>query len=84
MTRSRISLTLALALVLSVAVVPRERTAAQQKPGTPEALLGSALHQEEAEGNLEAAIAIYKKLMSEQGIDHALAAKAQLHIGLCY
>ena len=84
MTRSRISLTLALALVLSVAVVPRERTAAQQKPGAPEALLGSALHQEEAEGNLEAAIAIYKKLISEKGVDRALAAKAHLHIGLCY
>ena len=84
MTRNRISLTLALALVLSVAGVPREHTAAQQKPSTPEALLGSALHQEEAEGNVEAAIAIYKKLISEKGVDRALAAKAQLHIGLCY
>jgi len=84
MTHHRISLTLALALALSTAGVLRDRAVAQQEPGTPEALLGSALHQEEAEGNLEAAIALYKKLISEHGADRALAARAQLHIGLCH
>jgi len=56
-----------------------------QQKGTPgEALLGAALHQEEVEGNLEAAIASYKKFLASRPADRALAAKAQFHIGLCY
>ncbi len=84
MTHHRMSLTLVLALAVGTSVILRDRAAAQQGPGTPEALLGAALHQEEAEGNLEAAIALYKKLISEHGADRALAARAQLHIGLCH
>ena len=84
MTHHRMSLTLVLALAVGTAGLLRDRAAAQQGPGTPEALLGSALHQEEAEGNLEAAIALYKKVISEHGADRALAARAQLHIGLCH
>ncbi|MBP1768695.1 MAG: translocation protein TolB [Candidatus Aminicenantes bacterium] len=42
-----------------------------------------ALAKETAEGNLEEAIALYQKVV-ETGEDEALAAQAQLHIGMCY
>src|SRR5262245_11157256 len=54
------------------------------KSNAAEALLGAAIHQEEAEGNLEAAIASYKKFISQYGNIRPLAAKAQLHLGLAY
>jgi Tol biopolymer transport system component len=46
-------------------------------------LFQKALAKEKAEGNLEEAIAIYQKVV-EKGEDEALAAQAQLHIGMCY
>lgn len=57
---------------------------AQQRATTPEALFGAAIHQEEAEGNLEAAIATYKQFLARHASNRPLAAKAQLHLGLCY
>jgi len=46
-------------------------------------LFQKALAKERAEGNLEEAIALYKKVIAESK-DDALAAKAQLRIGFCY
>ena len=69
---------LALSIVLSV-----PNTAAQ-KSQSADVLFGAALHQEEVEGNLEAAIASYKKLLVEFPGNRLLAAQAQLHIGMCY
>ncbi len=78
MTRKQLafSLTLILATPL-LAALP-------QKANTAEILLGAALHQEEVEGNLEAAIATYEKILTEHSAKRALAARAQLHIGICY
>ena len=78
MTRKQLafSLTLILATPLLAALPQKEKTA--------EILLGAALHQEEVEGNLEAAIATYEKILSEHSAKRALAARAQLHIGICY
>src|SRR6266545_570427 len=70
----RILITVALSTILLAA----------QKKASPEALLGAAIHQEEAEGNLEAAIAGYKKILAQYGANHALAAKAQFRLGACY
>jgi Tol biopolymer transport system component len=42
-----------------------------------------ALAKEKAEGNLEEAIALYQRVV-EKGEDEALAAQAQLRIGMCY
>ncbi|GAH84167.1 unnamed protein product, partial [marine sediment metagenome] len=42
-----------------------------------------ALAKERGEGNLEEAIALYKKVVAETK-DESLAAKAQLRIGICY
>jgi Tol biopolymer transport system component len=60
------------------------QAAAQQKTSTPEALLGAAIHQEEAEGNLEAAIAGYKNFLAQHGSRRALAAQALVRMGRCY
>ena len=46
-------------------------------------LFQKALAKERAEGNLEEAITLYKKVIAESK-DDALAAKAQLRIGFCY
>ncbi len=43
-----------------------------------------ALYLEEAQGDLQKAIDIYKKILAEHPGDREVAAKAQLHIGLCY
>ncbi len=64
-------------------------TAVAQKPAASksqaaETALGAAIHQEEAEGNLEAAIASYKKFLAQYGNNRPLAAKAQYHLGLAY
>ncbi len=46
-------------------------------------LFQKALAKERGEGNLEEAIALYKKVVKEAS-DESLAAKAQLRIGICY
>ena len=58
--------------------------AAQQRSSTPEALLGRAIHQEDAEGDLEAAIATYKEFLAQHGDNRPLAAKAQFRLGTSY
>src|SRR5215467_9948809 len=57
---------------------------AGQKQSRPEALLGAAIHQEDAEGNLESAIASYKKFLAQYANNRPLAAEAQYHLGLAY
>ena len=49
-----------------------------------EARMGAAQHQEQVEGNFEAAIAGYKKVLAEAGRNRAVAAKALLQMGQCY
>lgn len=71
-----------IALALAV-VLPPPDTAAQ-KSQSADVLLGAALHQEEVEGNLEAAIETYKKLLAEYPDNRPLAAQAQFRIGMCY
>jgi len=71
-----------IALALSIVLSPPDTAA--QKSQSADVLLGAALHQEEVEGNLEAAIETYKKLLAEFPGNRPLAAQAQLHVGLCY
>lgn len=47
-------------------------------------LYEQALYTEEAEGDLEGAIALYRRILDQFSEDREIAAKAQLHIGLCY
>jgi len=70
------------ALVLAVSLLPADQTA--QKSQSAEVLLGAALHQEEVEGNLEAAIKIYQKLAADFPGNRPLAAQAHFRIGMCY
>jgi Tol biopolymer transport system component len=49
-----------------------------------EVLLGAALHQEEVEGNLEAAIETYKKVLADHPDNRPVAARALLQMGRCY
>ncbi len=50
----------------------------------PGVMLRSAIQKEEVEGDLQGAIDIYKKIVSKFSANKAIAAKAQLRIGLCY
>jgi Tol biopolymer transport system component len=72
-------LTVALALACGGAAA-----ALQQKATTPDAILGEALHQEEAAGNLEAAIDGYKKVIGDKSAGRQLVATALLHMGMSY
>ncbi len=69
-------------LVLAVSLLSAGQTA--QKSQSADVLLGAALHQEEVEGNLEAAIKIYKKLLVDFPGNRPLAAQAHFRIGMCY
>ena len=55
-----------------------------QGPQTPEALLGAAIHQDDAEGNLEAAIEGYKTFLAQHGDNRPLAVQALLRMGQAY
>lgn len=70
------------AVVLAGALLPANPPTQQDR--SAETILGSALHQEEVEGNLEAAIQTYKKLLADYPGNRPLAAKALLQMGQCY
>ena len=55
-----------------------------QGPQTPDALLGAAIHQDDAEGNLDAAIEGYKKFLEQYGDNRPLAVQALLRMGQAY
>ena len=51
---------------------------------TASELLQEGLTKETAEGDLQAAIVIYEKIVAQHADDASVAADAQLHIGMCY
>ena len=55
-----------------------------QGPQTPEALLGAAIHQDDAEGNLAAAIEGYQTFLAQYGDNRPLAVQALLRMGQAY
>lgn len=52
-------------IALALSIVLSSPDTAAQKSQSADVLLGAALHQEEVEGNIEAAIKTYKKLLAE-------------------
>jgi tetratricopeptide (TPR) repeat protein len=70
-----VALTAAALLILSASVLHSQ---------SAQDLYQKALSQEKTQGNLEQAIAIYKKVIAGAGAGRALAARAQYYIGLCY
>ena len=63
-------------LFISHATSFQEKTAGQ--------LFEKALYMEEAQGDLQKAIDLYQKIVKQFPKNREVAAKAQLHIGLCY
>ena len=51
---------------------------------SPSQLFQQGLLKENGEGDLEAAVTIYEKIVADATADRSLRAKAQLHIGMCY
>lgn len=51
---------------------------------TSEEIFEKALYIEEAQGDLQKAIQLYEQILKQFPEDRQIAAKAQLHIGLCY
>ncbi|UCC38989.1 MAG: PD40 domain-containing protein [Candidatus Aminicenantes bacterium] len=49
-----------------------------------EELYQSGLYKEEVNGDLQGAIDLYKQIIANHGSNHAIAAKAQLRIGICF
>ena len=72
-----------LLVMLALAAVAGARSAAAQEREA-EVALQQALHVEQVEGNLERAIQLYRELVENHSAVREVAAKAQLHIGLCY
>jgi tetratricopeptide (TPR) repeat protein len=72
------TISLALGAILLAAHTPAQRAQ------SAEAQLGHALHQEEVEGNLEAAVAMYKKILADFPDSRPVAARALLQMGRCY
>ncbi len=68
-------------VVLALALVGAASAYAQE---TAEEIYQAGLYQEEVQGDLERAIAMYGRILDEFPESRAVGAKAQLHIGLCY
>jgi len=51
---------------------------------TPAQLYQQALLKENGEGDLNAALEIYTKIVGNETAERSLRAKAQFHVGLCY
>ena len=51
---------------------------------TAEELFEKAVYMEEAQGDLQKAIVLYEQILKQFPENREIAAKAQLHIGLCY
>jgi Tol biopolymer transport system component len=66
-------------LILAASVI-----AAQQAGETPEVLLEHAIQIETVDGDLSAAIDLYKRIETDSASSRAVVARALLHLGECY
>jgi Tol biopolymer transport system component len=73
-----------LATIIVATLILAAADFAVQESQSADVLFGKALHQEEVEGDYEAAIKTYEKLLSEFPDNRPLAAKAQFRIGVCF
>ncbi len=72
-----ISFILFMGALVSIAGIPRQ----SEDPGV---LLRAAIEKEEVDGDLQAAIDLYKQIVAKYGDSRAVAAKALLRLGGCY
>ena len=80
MKTTRSILILALVVALGI-LVPGRAAVPQQTAGE---LFEKAIYVEEGQGDLQKAIALYQDIVKRFPDNREVAAKAQLHIGLCY
>jgi Tol biopolymer transport system component len=59
-------------------------TASARQSEDPAVLLRAAIEKEEVDGDLQGAIAVYKQIVDRHSGRAAVAAKAQLRIGICF
>jgi Tol biopolymer transport system component len=71
-------------LVFAALIVAAAFVAAGTIQQSAEQLYQSGLYKEDVEGKLEEAIAVYQEIIKKYSGEREIAAKAQLHIGLCY
>jgi tetratricopeptide (TPR) repeat protein len=71
----------ALAVALAVAALHHARSA---EPASPSELLEKGIYSQETKGDLDAAIALYQRVVAEAKDANALAAQAQYRLGVCY
>ena len=84
MTNRRFRTLLMLVGVLVIGAVSIGFAVGGQQAASAEALLGRAQHQQEVEGNVNAAIATYKQVIAHPKATRALVARALLLMGACY
>jgi Tol biopolymer transport system component len=70
-----------LIVILGAMLSPADSYHQTDDPGV---LLRAAMEKEAVEGDLQGAIDLYKQIVAKYEDHRAIAAKAQLHIGLCY
>ena len=81
MNRAKIFLYLMVGTFILFCLVPLQEALSQE---SAEELYEAALFKKEAEGDLQGAIQIFLKITTKFPENRKMAAKAQLHIGLCY
>jgi Tol biopolymer transport system component len=76
-----IALIVALLGVVGAASAPPAPGVPEQAPSA-NGLLQQAIHQEEALGDAAAAIGLYKRLLAADGVEHVIAARAELRLAM--
>jgi Tol biopolymer transport system component len=76
--------TFAVFFVPALAIMILSASSAGQKPSGPGESFEKAIYAEEIEGNLLKAIDLFQSILKQFPADRPFAAKAQLHIGLCF
>jgi Tol biopolymer transport system component len=71
-------------MIAALAMAVVDTGAQRARPETAQALLGAALHYQDVEGDLEAAIATYQKIVADPSASRVLKATALLGLGACY
>lgn len=71
-------------LILAAAIVFSPGPAAGQTSTTPSVVLKAAIHQETVDGNLEKAIASYRRVIADTRADRPTVATALVRLGLVY
>ena len=70
-----------LLVAATAAVYPSAARAATESPSE---LLEKGIYAEETKGDVDSAITIYQQLVTEQDVNHSVAAQAQFRLGQCY